>query len=479
MNKERERSAETLRVALIDPPTGLFIREDRCQAPIPQIGVAEMRPPIELAYMAGAFQAVGCVCSMKDYPSEKLTWDDVRSDLAAFQPHFLVINTTVSTVHDDLKACAMAKEVCPGVMTIARGLYASVFAEELLKQHERLDVVACGEPEAIARQLAESKPLANIPGIAYRHQDTICVTRSAEWCQDLDVLPFPARNCMNLDLYRNAYTHERETSIQVARGCSSACMFCVASTVAGPVPRVRSYQSILKEISECVELYGIRSFFLRADTFTFDKAWVCGLCHALMQYKEKIRWVCNARVDTLDEEMVLLMKRAGCYAVSVGIESGNQRILDQAQKRISPLQVRGAVQLLRAHGMIAVGYFMIGFPGDTHETIRETMDLSTSLDLDAANFYIAYPFPGTVFYELCRQNGLLEKDPFFRLPYVEASVHTKYVSAAALERWRKKMVRHFYMRPLFIVRQLKKYGIKDRWRTILSFGIRVVRQGWS
>ncbi|MFH0985856.1 MAG: radical SAM protein [Candidatus Omnitrophota bacterium] len=479
MNKEAWNAAEVLRVALIDPPTGLFIREDRCQAPIPQIGVAEMRPPIELAYMAGAFQAAGCVCSMKDYPAEKMTWEDVRRDLASFRPHLLVINTTVKTVHDDLKVCAIAKELSPGILTLARGLYPMMFAEALLEQHSALDVVACAEPEGIAKQLAERKPLADIPGIAYRDQDTVRVTRPAEWCQDLDALPFPARNCMNLDLYLNAYTHERETSIQVARGCSSACMFCVASAVAGTVPRVRSYQNILKEITECVNKHGIRSFFLRADTFTFDKAWVCGLCHELIQQKEKIRWVCNARVDTLDEEQIVLMKRAGCYAVSVGIESGNQRILDQAQKRISTSQVRRAVQLLRSHGLIAVGYFMIGFPDDTQETIEETMSFSTSLDLDAANFYIAYPFPGTAFYELCRKSGLLEEEPFSRLPYVEASVHTKFVSARMLERWRKKMVRNFYMRPFFILKQIKKYGIRNRWRTILSFGLRVVRQGWS
>ncbi len=467
----------TLRVGLIDPPTGLFIREDRCQAPVPEIGVAVLRPPIELAYMAGAFQAAGCVCYMKDYPAEQKTWDDVRADICSFRPDILVINTTIKTVHDDLKACDVAKEVRPNIITVARGLYGVVFAEDLLHKHRVLDVVVCGESEPVAMLLAARKPWADIPGIAYRNNELIVVNQQAQWNKDLDALPFPARNCMNLDLYLNAYSNERETSIQVSRGCAGACTFCVAATLAGPVPRLRSYANILREITECVEKYDTKSFFFRADTFTFDRDWVCGFCRELIQQKKAIKWVCNTRADTIDEAQVVLMKQAGCYAMTMGIESGNQRILDKVHKGITLEKVQNAVRLLRSHGILVIGYFMIGFPDDTEATIKDTMYYSVSLDLDAANFYIAYPFPGTAFYELCCKNGLLEEDPFSRLPYVEASVHTKYVSARALEGWRKRMIRHFYMRPAFIVRQLKGHMSRGRWQSVLSLGIRVLWQG--
>lgn len=477
MIEQDELKVRQLSVGLIDPPTGLFIREDRCQAPIPQIGVAVLRPPIELAHMAGVFLQQGCSCYMRDYPGEMKGWEDLRQDLLAEQPDILVINTTVYTIHQDLHVCEIAKELLPHVLTVARGLYGMVWPEDLLRSHDKLDVVVVGESEPVAEQLAKRKRLEEVPGIVFRQGKEI--RRSEKEClrADLDLWPFPARQCMNLDLYRNATTGERETTIQVSRGCAGGCSFCVAATIAGKIPRLRSYENILKEVRECIERYKIRSFFFRADTFTYDKTWVLGLCEEIIRQKIDIQWVCNTRVDTIDEPLVIAMRRAGCYAVTMGIESGNQETLDRIRKGISIKETVAAVRMLKAHGLITIGYFMIGFPDDTVDTINETMRFSVALDLDAANFYIAYPFPGTAFHTICQERGLLEREPFSRLPYVEAAVHTRFLTAEDLVVWRKRMIRNFYLRPEYIIRQLRTRMIRKQWRSMFAMGLRMLFQG--
>ncbi|MFH0754508.1 MAG: radical SAM protein [Candidatus Omnitrophota bacterium] len=446
------------KVLIIDPPTGLFIREDRCQAPVNDIGVTIMRPSIESAYMAAVLEKAGCVCLMRDYSTEKKSWDDFRDDLVSFSPDVVVVNVTTPSVHRDMRACLLAKGHDSKVLTVGKGAHFLSFDQEILAQYPALDVVIRQEEELTALELISGKDIKDIAGITHRFGPGIVRNQDRAFIDNLDDLPFPARHLLKNELYVRLDTGKPQTTIQAARGCPARCVFCLAHKLSGHRLRQRSPENICDEIELCVREYNITSFFLRADTFTYDSKWVIRICEEICRRKLKIEWVCNGRADTLSAPMLDAMKKAGCYGMTMGIESGSQFILDKINKGIKLQQVRDAVRLCRQKGVFIDGYFMIGFPWDTPETVQETLNFALSLDLDAADFFIAYPFPGTDLFDIMRECDVF--DPAFLEsvpPYAGAAARTQTMTQAELLKCKRRMFRAFYFRPLFLFRTLFKF----------------------
>ncbi len=469
-----ESEIKRKRVLLIDPPTGLYIREDRCQAPPKNIGISTMRPSIESAYIAAVLEEIGCICSMKDYPTEGKKWEDFRNDLVSFKPDMLIINTTTPTIHKDMFACSLAKDLNQNILTVAKGAHFLVYDKVILGQYPQLDVVIRGEAEITAKDLAFGKNPEDIDGISFKTSKGIIRNKDRDFVEVLDTLPFPARNLLNNRLYARLDTGRPQTTIQASRGCPGQCIFCLANKLSGKRVRFRSPANICDEIEECIKKYDIKDFFLRADGFTYNKEWVISVCAEIIKRKLDIKWVCNSRADAIDTERLKTMKEAGCYALAIGIESGDQAILDKIRKGITLDQVRQAIKICKNINIFTYGYFVIGFPWDTEKTIKNSLNFSTELDLDAVDFHIAYPFPGTDLFEITQTHGLFNPEYLYSVkPYAEAAVSTFLLTKDELQKWRNTMFRCFYLRPGYIIRMIKKFHSSGSLMNCLKLGTRL------
>ncbi|MFH1507439.1 MAG: radical SAM protein [Candidatus Omnitrophota bacterium] len=434
-----------------------------------------MRPPIESAYLAAVLEKSGSVCYMRDYSAERKEWKDFEHDLILLKPDMLIINTTTPTIDNDMHAAFLAKRLEPDILTVGKGAHFLVLDGDVLEKYSELDVVIRGEGEITVAELAKGNDFKVIDGITYRDRkgQGIIRNRNRVFIENLDSLPFPARHLMNNKLYVRLDTGQQQTTIQAGRGCPYGCIFCLASKLSGKKVRLRSPDNICAEIELCLE-QNIRNFFLRADTFTYNKDWVINVCKEIIKRNLKINWVCNSRADTIDEAMLDAMKESGCYAVTVGIESGNQESLDKMKKGITLDQITRGVRLYRKKKIFVDGYFLTGFPWDTEKTIRDSIDFAIKLDLDAADFHIAYPFPGTDLFELGLHHGLFERRKLAGTkPYAEAVMQLGAFTSQELEDWRRKMFRAFYLRPKYIIRIIIKFGHPGTFLNCLRVGLHI------
>ncbi|MDI6784784.1 MAG: radical SAM protein, partial [bacterium] len=378
------------RALLINPPSGLYRRDDRCQSKVEDQTVAVIFPPIELAYLAAMLEQTGVICQIRDYPASGGDWDIFRANLHLFQPQLLVINATTPTLANDLKSAAIAKSINPEMITIARGEYFSFYDEQVLTDYPQVDILLRGESELTIAELVKADDLKSVQGITYREagllrsarndnpdseisnpQSKIIRNPDRPLLDNLDSLPFPSRHLFDNRLYRSPENGEFITVIQASRGCPARCIFCSAPVVAGHKVRMRTPENVAAEVAECVTKFGIKNFLFNADTFTWDKDWVNALCQKLVSMNLGIRWGANSRVDTVDLEMLRWMKKAGCWVVGYGIESGNQEILNKMKKGITLDKIRSAIRLTKQAGLKTHAFYVFGLPWETEATIQE------------------------------------------------------------------------------------------------------------
>ena len=465
------------RALLINPPTGLYIREDRCQAPLKGMAATMARPPLDLMYMAATMEQAGVECRIKDYPVIGGSWTDFKAELESFRPDALFISVTSFTIHDDLIACEKAKEVLGGdITTIAKGAHVSVKAAEVLKEAPYLDVAIQGEYELIAKEMASTNDLSTVSGITFRDPKTgeIRATPGRPYLTELDILPYPSRHLVNNALYERPDTGLPQATVQTSRGCPAACIYCLAPTVYGSKIRVRSPQNVVGELEECVTKYGIRDFFFRADTFTWNKKWVMDLCKEITDRKLDIRWVCNSRVDTIDAERLVAMKAAGCHGIAFGIESGVQDMLNKMKKGTTLEKNRAAVKLCREHGMKTLLYMIMGLPWETEADVQASVDFAVSLGGDFVEFHTAIPFPGTELYDIAQRDKLYDNENLNGYDYTRSPLKTYHLSSKQLMELRRKAFMKVYFNPGSMFRIAKTIIAGARtpaqlWRT-LTFG---------
>jgi len=445
-----------MKAFLINPPTGLYVREDRCQSFVGDFVVAVNRPPQDLMLMASSLESAGIICKIRDYPIEKKGWSNFKADLAEFGPDFLIISTTTPSLRQDLESCKIAKEANPHMLTVAKGAHFLVYDLPVLKEFPELDIIIRGENEIAIKEIATENNLATVLGITYRDNGQIKRNADRPFLENLDTLPLPARHLVRNELYIRPDNKQPMAIIETSRGCPGSCIFCLVGPVAGKRIRNRSVKAIIQEIEECVHKYNIRNFHFKSDTFTWNKIWVLELCREISKRDLKIEWICNSRVDTLDTERLELMKNAGCRAIGFGIESGNQEILEKIKKGITLKAAQEAVSLCRKCGVKSYAYFIIGFPWDTKNTVDDSIRFSLKLNPDFIDFFLPFPFPGTELEKVAKELKLLSNDGV--KAYASAMMNTLALTKEDLSRLKKKGLRRFYLRPSYILRTLASAG---------------------
>ena len=440
------------RILLIYPPSPVINREDRCQQPTKELLVIPPLPPTDLMYLAAVAEKAGLEAKIADYSQG----GDFKKDLKEFCPDYLLINVATPTFKSDLGALTVAKEICPDVVTIAKGAAFLTVAFEVMYFQKDLDLILFGEPEDTLKEVLEEKDYSKILGLYYRDDLRAKFTGSRPFIEDLDKLPYPARHLVDNNIYRRPDNNKVQAVIKVSRGCPFHCFFCLATPVSGAKVRKRSAENIIEEIKECVDKYGITNFLFWSDIFNIDKVWVMDLCQKIIDSGLKITWSANTRADTADEEMAQKMYEAGCRLVSIGVESGSQEMLDKIGKRITLDDVRLTVKIFKKAGIRIYNFFVIGLPWEDEDTVEDTIDFAIELDSDFISFYTATPLPGSKFYDYAKEHNLINSDTSFSSAYFYPSVNTHHLSKERVFELHKKAIRKFYLRPAYILRMLSR-----------------------
>lgn len=440
------------RILLIYPPSPVLNREDRCQQPTKDLIVIPPLPPTDLMYLAAVAVKAGLEAKINDYSQN----GDYEADLKEFKPDYLVVNIATPTLEHDLDAVKKAKEICPNVITIAKGAAFLTLTDRIIKEHNELDFGILGEAENTLKEILEGKPKAEILGLYYKENDEVKFTGNRPFIEDLDSLPFPARHLVDNNIYRRPDNNKVQATIKVSRGCPFHCFFCLATPVSGAKVRRRSPENIVAEIKECVEKYNIKNFLFWSDIFNIDKEWTMKLCQAIIDSGLKITWSANTRADTADFEMAEMMYKSGCRLVSIGVESGSQYMLEKMGKKITLNDVRRTVKVFKKAKIRIYNYFVIGLPWETEETVEETIKFAIELNSDFISFYTATPLPGSRFYDYALEHNLFDKDTSFENAYYYPAVNTHNLSRERVFELHKSAIKRFYLRPLYIFKMLSR-----------------------
>ena len=403
-------------------------------------------------YLAAVAEKAGLEAKINDYSQN----GDYEVDLKEFNPDYLVVNIATPTLEHDLDAVKKAKEICPKVITIAKGAAFITLSERIIKEHNELDFGILGEAENTLKEILEEKPKAEILGLYYKENDEVKFTGNRPFIEDLDSLPFPARHLVDNNIYRRPDNNKVQATIKVSRGCPFHCFFCLATPVSGAKVRRRSPENIVAEIKECVEKYNIKNFLFWSDIFNIDKDWTMKLCQAIIDSGLKITWSANTRADTADLEMAEMMYKSGCRLVSIGVESGSQYMLEKMGKKITLNDVRRTVKVFKKAKIRIYNYFVIGLPWETEETVEETIKFAIELNSDFISFYTATPLPGSRFYDYALEHNLFDKETSFENAYYYPAVNTHNLSRERVFELHKSAIKRFYLRPLYILKMLSR-----------------------
>ena len=458
------------RILLIYPPSPVLNREDRCQQPTKDLIVIPPLPPTDLMYLAAVAEKAGFEAKICDYSQG----GNYEADLKDFQPDYLVVNIATPTLEHDLDAVKKAKEICPNIITVAKGAAFLTLAEKIVGEHNELDFGILGEAEDTLKDILENKSKNDISGIYYKENGEVKFTGKRPLIEDLYSLPFRARHLVDNNIYRRPDNNKVQATIKVSRGCPFHCFFCLATPVSGAKVRRRSPENIVAEIRECVEKYNIKNFLFWSDIFNIDKDWTMKLCQAIIDSGLKITWSANTRADTADLEMAEMMYKSGCRLVSIGVESGSQYMLEKMGKKITLNDVRRTVKVFKKAKIRIYNYFVIGLPWETEETVEETIKFAIELNSDFISFYTATPLPGSRFYDYAAEHNLFDKETSFENAYYYPAVNTHNLTRERVFELHKSAIKRFYLRPLYIAKMLLRIRSFEEIKNYFIAGMNVL-----
>ncbi len=393
-------------------------------------------PPLGLAYLGAALQQAGIQVKILDYVVYPYRRDTLASVLKSFKPHIAGATAVSMTFDHAREVLKNVKTIDPHVLTVMGGPHVTFCARRTLETFPELDVVVLGEGEEtfvdLINAVERAHHLDTVNGITYRIGSQINTTAKRKLIQNLDSLPLPARHLLPLGRYR---TLGLPISITTSRGCPYKCIFCVGRKMVGAKVRYHSADRVAAELQYLANLK-FHQINIADDLFTADQNHCFAVCEEILKRNLEINWTSFARVDTISEKLLSRMKAAGCTAVSFGIESANPAILNTIRKGITVQQIRNAVRICRRVGISPYASFILGLPGETPETIKETTDFAANLQQEglAYGFHILAPFPGTEVREQSDRLGIrILTDDWSRYDANRAVIETASVNHRMLD----------------------------------------------
>jgi magnesium-protoporphyrin IX monomethyl ester (oxidative) cyclase len=417
------------RVLLMFPPTRLG--KELLPRLMPPLGISHLAAVIRDDYDVRLLDANGrdfeqVVELPRGFRRNGMSYEDIRAVIEEFRPDFVGMTCLFSSVWPVIRElCDLIKSIDPSIHTACGGCHPSFLTRQCLEEADNLDFIVKGEGEYALRDLLQTinsgGDLRLVDGLAFREGGSILVNEKVGFIPDLDALPYPARDLLDLDLYSGgthhgiSETHRKVAVMYSSRGCAAKCIFCSSVEFWGHDYRYRSPESLLDEMEHLVDTYGIEEIQFEDDNLTQNKRRARLLFEGMIErgLHEKLVWNTPNGIAlwALDPDLLRLARQAGCYQLTLAIESGNQEVLDNVIHK--PLQLekaRALAQTIKELGIDTNAFFIIGFPGETLADMRDTFRFARELDLNSACFFIAQPLPGTRLYDISLRNGYLPPD---------------------------------------------------------------------
>ena len=482
---ETPRTAEAVDILLVNPPSpdgGIWIRtqhrvgrRSRENMVWPQVSLAQMAALLHPAYKVKVVDAI----------AERMSWPEFKALLNRCQPRYYLTQVTAPTLENDMYGTFLAR--ARGARTIAFGTHVTPIPRETMRSYASLDFILHGEPDLTIRDLLDhlegkiherpaeiqkifdSEPgyrpaltpdgqvdMNGIRGLVWRRGEEIIVNLARPFINELDDLPMPMHELLPLQSYRMPLIKGPFTFIVTSRGCTAGCTYCIKHVSYQFSVRLRSPEKLMEELWLLKKL-GIHNIHMYADLFTIHRDQVVDLCRLMIEEGIHIKWTCNSRVDYVDEEMLQLMGKSGCWLISWGIESGNEQVLKHARKGAYPDKAEKALRWAKQAGIANWGYFIIGLPTETEATIRQTIDFAKKLPLDIALFHVAAPYPGTPFFFEVVREGWFRPGTRWEQVDMDKGTVLDYpgLPAERLLYWQKRAWREWAFRPGPVLTYLK------------------------
>jgi anaerobic magnesium-protoporphyrin IX monomethyl ester cyclase len=430
------------------------------------------QPPIGLALIAAILENEGYAVKIIDANALELRPEDVAAMVT--NTDIVGITAMTPTIGTALDIARYVKQTKPDIKVLIGGAHPTLLPEETLQSSPAIDYLIRGEGDDtiidLLRAIEEKQSLNSVAGISYQQDGRLIHTTDRTSTIDIDSLPFPAYHLLPRQKYRPHPPHGMAmpfAAMVTSRGCPYHCAYC-SKPVFGSRFRAQSPARVVAEMAHLKDRFGVKEIAFYDDSFTLDQKRVYAIAETIIDKGLEIAWTCETRVNLVDKELLKYMKTAGCYAVAYGIESASPEIIKTLQKDITLEQVDQAVRNSREAGLQVVGYFMLGSPGETPETIRQTIDFAKKLKVDFAQFSVTTPFPGTELYDIYMR-GRQENPAWESFVYAGTDNPTTPVfqsdnlSRDDLKYWIRQAYRKFYLRPSYLWQRLRRC---TSWREI-------------
>ena len=431
-------------------------------------GINYNTPPLGILYLAAVLEKEGISVQVLDAAIKRFSLDATFENIKSLSPRIIGLSVCTPDYRIIDKFAFLLKKRFPDMKIVMGGPHPTLDPEGVLS-FPHIDFVIRGEGEysflEFCRTLlnGDQSNLGNILGLSYKENGKVIHNPDQPRIEHLDEIPFPARHLIPLMKYRNygrVYKRKPVGVMITSRGCPLQCIFC-AHEIFGRKYRFMSAPRIVEEIKLLREKYGVKEILFREDNFTAHRRRVFEFCDILIREKMDVTWMCLSDANSVTEEMAVRMKEAGCWHIGIGVESGNQEIINVLKKNIQLERVEKVFNFLHKVGIKTLAFFMIGNYADTKETIEDTIRFANRLNTDFAIFTITTPFPKTELFDLAVSHKLItnfdlsqvsnnplmfrQKQPILRTPTL---------TSKQLSWYQKKAILKFYLRPKQLIRIL-------------------------
>jgi len=427
-----------------------------------KVGSVEM--PNGLCYLAASTRKSGYKTEIIDAHAMNISNGKLTDLIINKNPKYVGISANTINIYSAADLAKKVKKLNPDIKMIVGGPHITAVPVETMKRFPEIDIGVIGEGEItivdILNNLKKRKDLKKVKGIVFRKGKKIIITEKREFIKNLDDLPPPAFDL--LPDFKKYYKppawslHEKVSALLItSRGCSAQCTFCDRA-VFGNVCRTHSAEYVMRIIRKLYHKHGVRHLRLNEDNLLLFRNKIKGICNAIIKEKLKISWSCFARVDCVNFEILRLIKKAGCWQISYGIETGEQKILDVEKKNITLEQIEKAVRLTKKVGIRVIGFNMIGHPLETIKSMKKTIDFNKRIKVDDFKAEFLIPFPGTELYYTAEKYGVLDRD-WGKMGVYKGPVFIPYgLTKELLIEWHKRGLWHFYLQPRIILSYIKQ-----------------------
>jgi anaerobic magnesium-protoporphyrin IX monomethyl ester cyclase len=433
-------------------------------------------PPTGLALLAAVCREHNYKVRIIDAPTSKLDYKSTIRRIIKLSPKYVGLTAVTLSIFNTMNVAKILKKHNPKIKLILGGAHITAAPFETIEKFGNVfDILCIGESEDtiidLLDTLENNKPLENVNGIAYLNKEKYKFTEKREFIKDLDKLPMPAWDLLP-NLARNycppAHTVKRFPAALVitSRGCPGQCTFC-DNKVFGKTLRSHSADYVINMIEHLQKNYGIKEIQFRDDNFTVFKLRNQELFKKMGEKKIDIAWSCAARVDMITQETLALMKKAGCWQIWYGIESGSDKVLKAIKKNTTVEKIRKAIIMTKQAGISPCGFFMIGMPKETKEDIKKTIKLLLDLPLDEFHISHLAPFPGSEIYNTANQYGYFDND-WKKMSGWKTIFIPKDLTEEEIIKYSKKAMRKFYLRPRIIFQYLRRIRSFRHFKVYLS-----------